>query len=61
MQNIEKNDQLQTFFGAPESFRFRNEKLLLQIKIAKKAFQGDCLQNPREASAFVTISVNAKI
>ena len=33
----------------------------MQIKIAKKAFYGDCLRKLREASAFITISVNAKV
>ena len=37
------------------------KNVLLQKEIAKKAFLGDCLRKPRETSAFITISVNAKI
>ena len=34
----------------------------MQIKIAKKAFKViDCLRKLREASAFITISVHAKV
>ena len=39
MQNIKKNDRFRyCFLLAPESFRFTNEKFLLQTKIPKKAF-----------------------
>ena len=38
MKNVEKNDQFQMFFEAPESFRFTNEKFFIANKIAKKAF-----------------------
>ena len=47
-------------FWTSESLRFTNEKFLLLIKIAGKAFKGDCLRKLREASAFITISDNVK-
>ena len=34
---------------------------MIANKHHKKAFEGDCLRKLREASAFITISVNAKI
>ena len=61
MQNIEKNYPFHVFFGHLKIFELRMKKFLLQIKISKKAFEGDCLQKMREASAFITISANAKI
>ena len=42
-------------------FDLRMKFFLLQIKIAKTAFLEDCLRKLHGASAFVTISVNAKI
>ena len=38
MQNIEKNDQFQLFFGHLKVFDLRMKKLLVQLKIAEKAF-----------------------
>ena len=37
------------------------KKFLLQIKIAEKAFEGDCLQKLSKTIAFITTSVYAKI
>ena len=48
------------FFWAPESFRFRNENFLLQIKTAKRLFTVIACENV-QGSAFITISVNANI
>ena len=52
MQNIEKIDQLQLFFWAPESFRFTKENFFSANK--------NRLRKLSKANAFPTISVNAK-
>ena len=60
MQIIEKMTNFRCFFGHLKVFNSR-KKFVIANKHRKKAFKGDCLEKLREASAFVKVSVNAKI
>ena len=61
MQNIEKIDQFQMFFGHLKVFDLLMKNFLLRIKIAKKLFKVIACKKLQEASAFMRISVYAKI